>query len=225
VTEAGPVGYTSYVYVRPELRGTGLAKTLRDQRDDLLRKHGMTIRESSRYSGNGRIAEVWQGSDWGCSWRRPIREHESGREGGSDADDGFAIRRVKDLDAEWPAIWRLLGHAGETDEVAARNRVAGTIEQRGAAYVSGSGEPSGVIVGRVSVNPWLFQERVGVVHNLAVAPDAGEATAAALLERLERWMAAKRATDMQVEPIPHEKGQSWRERGFLPYIHTRRLVL
>lgn len=181
-------------------------------RSEILRAIGIRIRESSRYRDNGRIAEQWGDESWGCSLRRLTRE--------GIASPSMDIRRVKELDADWPTIWGLLSNTGEADEPATRGRLEDILEQRGAIFLAP--DASAVITGRVAVNPWMFVERVGQIRDLVVAPNAGPGMADALLDRLEQWLANKGATAVQTEPMPHLETGAWRDRGFEPYMFTRR---
>ncbi len=84
-------------------------------------------------------------------------------------------------------------------------------------FVAGQ-EPAGVIIGRISVNPGLFVERVGVVIDLEIEDGVDKELSQALLSRLEQWMISKQATDIETPLLRHGEYQAWTDWGFQPYF-------
>lgn len=214
VSTDGPVGYTSTSYLAPAARGGGLGWRMLREREETLRDHGMRVRESSVLGTNERVFNAFGDDTWGCSLRRPLRDLPGAQPG--------LIRRIRDLDQEWPVLWPLLQKTGLQDETSERTRIAAVFERRGAAFIAGE-PPEGVIIGRIEVNPWLFTERTGLITDLRTLP--GSEAAEALLVRMEHWMTGKDAVDVQTGFLPHSETTAWLERGFRPYTYRRSVSL
>lgn len=210
-----PIGYAGLLYILPEYRGSGLNQRMHDERNALLRSKGISFRESSHIRGNSGFTKRWNGEDWGASMSRPIRS--------SLVQGDAGARRVKDLDADWPALWLLLAPASSSDEATARAELAEALERRSAAFIAADG--SGVVVGRINVNPWMFEERVGHVRSFAVRDGAPAGTHDALLDAVEAWMLKKHASAIHTRAMPQAETAAWLERGFEPYIVYRKYKL
>lgn len=220
VTEPGPVGYTGDVYLKPAARGEGLMWRMTAEREEVLRTKGMKVRESSINANNSRIFEIWGTDTWGCSLRRPVTE----KPGAATVPGSADIRRVLDFEADWPQLWRLLAETGAEDEAAEKHRLCDVMEKRGAIFLAGSPAVA-FVAGRVSVNPWLFVERVGIISQLVANERTGDGLTNALVARIERWMASKQSTSIQTEPLPHSQTAPWLARGYQPYMYRRRKLL
>ena len=208
-TFPGPVGEADNLYLKESVRGQGLRPLMYETRLDTLRQGGVMLVESATSTANSHAHDLWGDRSWGYTLRRPLQA--------TDAEPPASLRRVRDLDDDWPGIWRLLQDLAGESEAEARSRLQADLARRGAAFVAGQ-EPEAVIIGRVSINPWLFLERVGVVTALAAGGPAQDELAAALLSRMERWMAGKQATDIETLPLPHGSYGAWSERGFQPHL-------
>ncbi len=207
-THPGPIGDLNNLYLKESVRGQGLSWRM----FETLRQHGVSLREAAILAANARMFEVRGSETWGCSLRRSLR-------------DTMALpmeqpRRVKNLDEEWAGIWRLMQHSAEGTEVEARTRAEAALAKRRAVFVAGQ-EPAGVIIGRISVNPWLFVERVGVVTDLVTKEGAEKDLSDVLLGRMEQWMISKQATEIETPILRHGEYQAWSDRGFQPYFLSR----
>ena len=210
-THAGSVGVLRDLYLHESVRGQGLYPRLEEMRIEPLRRRGVALIEDATSALNDRTAQLWSNRFWGCALRKHLESQPL-------RPSAEPIRRVKDLDEDWAQVWRLLGPASDLSEAEARRRTEAKLERRGAIFLAGR-EPSGVIVGRISINPWLFTERVGIVSELRVAAGAGGELADALLQQLQHWMLAKQATEIETSPLRHGTYDDWLERGFEPYLY------
>ncbi len=208
-THPGPIGDTGNVFLEESVRGQGLSTRMYEMRGETLRQRGLALTESAISAANPRAVEIWGNKTWGSTLRRPLRA--------AVPVPSVSVRRVKDLDKDWAGIWRLLQPSTDVAEADAREQAESTLKKRGAIFVAGPG-PTGVIIGKISVNPWLFVERVGMVTNLQTADSEEAELSEALLSRMERWMVSQRATDIETLPIPHGEEQAWSDRGFEPSL-------
>ncbi len=211
-TYSGPVGEISNLYLHESVRGQGLARRMFEARVVTMGQQGVTLLEFANSAYNARIFEVHGSDTWGCTLRRPVRDTVPA--------PPMPVSRVKNLDEAWGGIWRLLQPSAKGTEVEARARAEAALAKRGAVFVAGQ-EPAGVIIGRISVNPWIFAERIGVVTDLEVEDGAEKDLFDVLLGRMEQWMISKRASDIETLPIRHGEYQAWNDRGFQPYFFWR----
>ena len=208
-THPGPVGATTDQYLKESVRGQGLSSRSYKMRLETLRQRGVTVFESATYASNARPMEIWGDQAWGCTLRRPLRS--------TAPTSSMPVRRVKDLDQDWAGVWPLLRPSTDLSEDDARKQVERTLAKRGAMFIAGQG-PAGVILGKVSVNPDIFVERVGVVTSLQVKDSGDNEISDALLGRMEQWMASKQVSDIETDPIRRGEYQAWSDRGFEPYL-------
>lgn len=208
-THPGPVGATMDQYLKESVRGQGLSSRSYKMRLETLRQRGVTVFESATYASNAHPIEIWGDQAWGYTLRRPLRSTAPG--------SSMTIRRAKDLDQDWAGVWPLLRPSTDLSENDARKQVERTLAERGAMFIAGQG-PAGVILGKVSVNPGLFVERVGVVSNLEVKDSGDNEISDALLSRMEQWMVSKQVTDIETVPIRRGEYLAWSDRGFEPYL-------
>lgn len=216
--ETGPAasktGHLADLFVKPEARGRGIGMRLLKAREEWLKSRGVSHVEGVVLVANRIAASLHESAGdviRGYILRRPLARTTARSEGATPQ-----VRRVKDLEAGWPVIGRLLGTDGEADD-SLRTRLEALLGKRGIVLLAG--EPSdGIAVANVSINPWILEERVGILHEFR-APDNNPSREAALLAHLESWLISKGATSMQVEATPEEEPR-WRSLGFAPF-HLR----
>lgn len=211
VTTPERAGYFGDAYMLPEARGRGLIGEMSIMREEHLRQQGISILERAMLPQNTRAVEMWGKFIWGGILKRPLRVALPEPDG--------SIRRIKDVTAEWPKIWPLLAATGSSDEESERQRLDALLESRGVIYVAGEGVPVGLIAGRLSINPWIMVERAGVIAELRIAQGTDSLVEDILLDRLEFWLATKRAESIQTWPMPIEAAEPWLGRGFLTYMY------
>ena len=209
-THPGPICGLGDLYLKESVRGQGLGWRLYETRNETLRQLGVKMWEGATSAYNLRALESFRFDTWGRTLRRPLRE--------SPPVSRLSPRRVKDLEPDWAGIWRLLPPSVIDSEAETKARIEASRAKRGAGFVAGP-EPAGVIIGRISVNPWLFVERVGVVTDLETGED-GELSDE-LLSRLEQWMISKRATHIETMPLRQGEDDAWLDAGFEPYFIWR----
>ncbi len=208
-TVPGRIGETGGMFIKEAFRGQGLSGRMREMRHETLRQHGISQKESAVSAANAQALELWAGRSSAASLRRPLWD--------SGSVSSVPVRRVKELDKNWAGIWRLLEASAKVTEAQTRSQLENDLAKRGAVFVAGE-EPVGVITGRVSVNPWLFVERVGMLSDLVVDEGEDKEVAEALLARMEQWMISKKATDIETVPMQHGEYDVWTERGFEPEL-------
>ncbi len=209
-THPGPICGQGDLYLKESVRGQGLGWRMYEERNEALRGRGMTMWKGATSAYNLLALESLRFDSWGRTLRRPLRD--------SAPVSQPPLRRVKDLAPDWAGIWRLLQPSAIDSEAETKTRIEASLAKRGAVFVAGP-EPDGVIIGRISVNPWLFVERVGVVTDFETGEDPELSDT--LLSRLEQWMVSKRATHIETMPLRPGEDGAWLGAGFEPYFIWR----
>ncbi len=225
------VGELSKGFIQPGSRGTGIVLQIGRVLEDWLRSRGVEEATGMVLAQTVRSLRLWRHLGY-AEVQQIVRKNADLLAPGSVSPGaGLQMRRIEDPMAEWPRIWPLLqrrdGGASANwailslsdSESSHKERIRLLAAKKSRLLLAESdGQPVGLVFGRVTKNPWLIEERVGIIEDFAISADGEvETVGDFLVAEIQSWFVAKKVDSVQHTVMSTEVG-FWHTRDFSAFF-------
>ena len=228
------VGHLGAVFVRPSSRGTALALRCLRWCEDWLRDRTVTQAEMTVLVENDRALRLWQHLGY-APYAEILRKKMDGRALPIvDSPSDVIVRKIGSLDDEWPRLSPLVnlqetelgdrrGNLAANTEESQRLRLETLAEKKSLILLAEAGGQAGGIASvRLAKNPWILDERVGIVEDFYCMNGANAGQLRSILDRaIESWLARKNAGCAQRTTTLMD-APNWRRAGYEPHLMVLR---